>query len=80
MTGVATYSNYQLISTRGIGRGWSRGRRRASGFVDPMLSPGVMVALRSAEMVTACLRAVAEHARGSDPATSPTALEPYARS
>jgi flavin-dependent dehydrogenase len=45
---AATYSNYQLVTTRGFGRGWVA-IGDAFGFVDPMLSPGTSVALRSAE-------------------------------
>jgi flavin-dependent dehydrogenase len=45
---VATYANYQLVTTRGVGRGWAA-IGDAFGFVDPMLSPGTSVALRSAE-------------------------------
>jgi flavin-dependent dehydrogenase len=77
VTGVATYSNYQLISTRGIGPGWAA-VGDAFGFVDPMLSPGVMVALRSAEMLTACLAPWQESRRSSDSSTLATALAPYA--
>jgi len=54
VSGVATYSNYQLISTRGRGPGWAA-VGDAFGFVDPMLSPGVMVALRSAELLAESL-------------------------
>jgi len=50
VTEVATYSNYQLISERGYGRGWVM-LGDAFGFVDPMLSPGVFLALRSAEVL-----------------------------
>jgi flavin-dependent dehydrogenase len=50
VTGVATYSNYQLISERGHGRGWVM-VGDAFGFIDPMLSPGVFLALRSAELL-----------------------------
>jgi flavin-dependent dehydrogenase len=50
VTGVATYANYQLISERGYGPGWVM-VGDAFGFVDPMLSPGVFLALRSAEMI-----------------------------
>jgi flavin-dependent dehydrogenase len=78
VTSVATYSNYQLISTRGIGRGWAA-IGDAFGFVDPMLSPGVMVALRSAEMVSACLQPWRASRRASDPAALALALRPYAR-
>jgi flavin-dependent dehydrogenase len=50
VTDVATYGNYQLISERGHGRGWVM-LGDAFGFVDPMLSPGVFLALRSAELL-----------------------------
>lgn len=45
---VATYANYQLISHRGSGRGWAM-VGDAFGFVDPMLSPGLCMAMVSAE-------------------------------
>jgi flavin-dependent dehydrogenase len=54
VTSVATYSNYQLISRRGHGPGWVM-VGDAFGFVDPMLSPGVFLALRSAELVAEAL-------------------------
>jgi len=54
VTGVATYSNYQLISERGHGPGWVM-VGDAFGFIDPMLSPGVFLALRSAELLTDAL-------------------------
>jgi flavin-dependent dehydrogenase len=50
VTPVTTYANYQLISERGYGRGWVMAGD-AFGFVDPMLSPGVFLALRSAELL-----------------------------
>ena len=50
MTDVFTYTNYQLISTRGFGPGWVMAGD-AFGFVDPMLSPGVFLALHSAELL-----------------------------
>lgn len=78
VTGVATYSNYQLISTRGIGPGWAA-IGDAFGFVDPMLSPGVMVALRSAEMLAAGLTPWRETRQGSEPAAIAAALVPYTR-
>lgn len=53
-SGVATYSNYQLITHRGYGPGWVAAGD-AFGFVDPMLSPGTSVALRSAEMLAEVL-------------------------
>jgi flavin-dependent dehydrogenase len=54
VTGVATYANYQLVSERGAGPGWVM-VGDAFGFVDPMLSPGVFLALRSAELVAEAL-------------------------
>jgi flavin-dependent dehydrogenase len=51
ITDVATYTNYQLISTRGFGANWVMSGD-AFGFVDPMLSPGVFLALHSAELLT----------------------------
>lgn len=78
VTDVATYSNYQLISTRGIGRGWAA-IGDAFGFVDPMLSPGVMVGLRSAEMLAACLAPWRTSRDGFTPAVLASAMTPYAR-
>jgi flavin-dependent dehydrogenase len=54
VTSVASYSNYQLVSERGHGPGWVM-VGDAFGFVDPMLSPGVFLALRSPELVAAAL-------------------------
>ena len=54
VTSVATYSNYQLISERGRGPGWVM-VGDAFGFIDPMLSPGVFLALRSAELLADAL-------------------------
>lgn len=45
---VPIYSNYQLISDRAFGPGWAA-VGDAFGFVDPMLSPGMWIALRSGE-------------------------------
>ncbi|MEO6029029.1 MAG: tryptophan 7-halogenase [Candidatus Binatia bacterium] len=78
VTDVATYNNYQLISTRGIGRGWAA-IGDAFGFVDPMLSPGVMVGLRSAEMLTACLSPWRQSREGITPAVLASGMLPYAR-
>jgi flavin-dependent dehydrogenase len=44
---VRTYGNYQLIANRGSGENWAA-VGDAFGFVDPMLSPGMMVAMDSA--------------------------------
>ena len=51
LTEVATYTNYQLVSERGHGPGWVM-TGDAFGFVDPMLSPGMYLALHSAELLT----------------------------
>jgi flavin-dependent dehydrogenase len=51
ITEIATYTNYQLVSTRGHGPGWVMSGD-AFGFVDPMLSPGMWLALRSAELLS----------------------------
>jgi len=45
---LATYANYQLISHRGCGANWVA-VGDAYGFVDPMLSPGLCMAMTSAE-------------------------------
>jgi flavin-dependent dehydrogenase len=54
ITGVKTYGNYQLVSDRGAGANWAA-VGDAFGFVDPMLSPGMMLALQSAEILDASL-------------------------
>ena len=51
VTDVAVYTNYQLVSERGHGPGWVM-TGDAFGFVDPMLSPGMWLALHSAELLT----------------------------
>lgn len=48
---VAVYTNYQLVSERGHGPGWVM-TGDAFGFVDPMLSPGMWLALHSAEVLS----------------------------
>ena len=47
---VMTYSNYQLVSEVGHGANWVM-VGDAYGFVDPMLSPGLMLALHSAKLL-----------------------------
>lgn len=54
ITEVATYTNYQLIATRGYGPGWVM-TGDAFGFVDPMLSPGMWLALLSGELLAESL-------------------------
>ena len=51
VTELFTYTNYQLVSARGHGPGWAMAGD-AFGFVDPMLSPGVFLALHSAELLS----------------------------
>ena len=77
VTGVATYANYQLISRRGVGPGWVM-VGDAFGFVDPMLSPGVFTALRSAERVADALAPFLRQRTTPSPAELGTALQPYA--
>jgi flavin-dependent dehydrogenase len=77
VTSVATYSNYQLISQRGAGRGWVM-VGDAFGFVDPMLSPGVFLALRSAEGVADALAPFLRRGAIPSPAELASALGPYA--
>lgn len=50
ITKVMSYSNYQLITKQGFGKGWLL-LGDAFGFVDPLLSPGVFMSLKSAEIV-----------------------------
>lgn len=48
VSAVMSYTNYQLISDRGCGANWFA-VGDAFGFVDPMLSPGLLLAMSSAE-------------------------------
>jgi flavin-dependent dehydrogenase len=48
LTPVATFANYQLVSECGSGANWAM-VGDAFGFVDPMLSPGLCMAMVSAE-------------------------------
>jgi len=50
ISNVKTYANYQLISEQAHGKGWAL-VGDALGFVDPMLSPGVFMALESANLL-----------------------------
>jgi flavin-dependent dehydrogenase len=76
-TPVATYANYQLISRRGYGPGWVA-VGDAFGFVDPMLSPGVFLSLRSAEMAADALAPVLHHRARSSPSVLAELFCPYA--
>ncbi len=70
---VATYANYQLISERGAGAGWAM-VGDAFGFVDPMLSPGLAMAMSSGERLARALPA-----RGGRTASADRALRRYDR-
>jgi flavin-dependent dehydrogenase len=77
VTGIATYANYQLISQRGLGPGWVM-VGDAFGFVDPMLSPGVFLALRSAELIADALIPYVERDVARSPGELASALRSYA--
>jgi flavin-dependent dehydrogenase len=77
VTGVATYANYQLISQRGFGPRWVM-VGDAFGFVDPMLSPGVFLALRSAEMIADALTPFLRRRVAPSPTELASALRSYA--
>jgi len=62
LTEIATYTNYQLVSARGFGPGWAM-TGDAFGFVDPMLSPGMHLALHSAELLSENLDNLAAYSR-----------------
>lgn len=54
LTPAQSYANYQLISERGAGANWVA-VGDAFGFVDPMLSPGMMVAMEAGVLLDAAL-------------------------
>jgi flavin-dependent dehydrogenase len=73
VTPVATYANYQLISERASGPGWAA-VGDAFGFVDPMLSPGLCMAMESARVLAGCIPP-----RGGLDAGTPARLRRYGR-
>lgn len=73
VSAVATFTNYQLISERGVGSNWAM-VGDAFGFVDPMLSPGLCMAMTSAQRLATLLPA----SGGCDSHTT-EALAGYAR-
>ncbi len=77
VTDVATYANYQLISERAYGRGWVM-IGDAFGFVDPMLSPGVFLALRSSEQLADAVTPWLRRRAIPTPAELDTVLTAYA--
>ena len=62
ITEIFTYTNYQLVSSRGVGPGWAMSGD-AFGFVDPMLSPGMLLALHSAELLSENLENLEAYSR-----------------
>jgi flavin-dependent dehydrogenase len=62
LTEIPTYTNYQLVSSRGHGPGWVM-TGDAFGFVDPMLSPGMFLALHSAELLSENLDNLAAYSK-----------------
>jgi flavin-dependent dehydrogenase len=50
LTPVMKYSNYQLASTRGVGDGWAL-VGDAFGFIDPIFSSGLLIALDGAKVL-----------------------------
>ncbi len=77
VTSVASYANYQLISYRGYGPGWVM-VGDAFGFVDPMLSPGVFLALHSAEVVADALAPLMRRNVSCSPGELASSLHRYA--
>lgn len=59
---IATYTNYQLVASHGYGPGWVMAGD-AFGFVDPMLSPGMWLALRSGELLSETLHDLPAYSR-----------------
>lgn len=73
VTPVATYANYQLISERASGPGWAA-VGDSFGFVDPMLSPGLSMAMESARVLASSIPA-----HGGLDARTPGRLKRYGR-
>ena len=55
VTPVVRYTNYQLRATRGVGPGWAL-CGDAFGFVDPVLSSGMLLALDGARALAKAIR------------------------
>jgi flavin-dependent dehydrogenase len=56
ITRVYKYSNYQLVSRRGVGPNWAL-VGDAFGFVDPVFSSGMLIGLDGAEALARAIRA-----------------------
>ena len=54
VTPVVRYTNYQLRSTRGVGANWALAGD-AFGFIDPVFSSGMLIALESARQLADAL-------------------------
>lgn len=67
LTPVMRYTNYQLASTRGVGANWAL-VGDAFGFIDPIFSSGLLIAMDGAKMLAAAVldgspRALARYER-----------------
>jgi len=55
VTPVVRYSNYQSIATRGVGENWAL-VGDSFGFVDPVFSSGMLIALQSADWLAEAIQ------------------------
>ena len=55
LTGVMKYSNYQLISKKMVGKNWLC-IGDAAGFLDPVFSTGLYLAMKSGKMAAEAIR------------------------
>jgi len=76
LTEVATYNNYQKYSERGHGPNWVL-LGDAFGFVDPMLSPGLFLAMHSGALLADGLAPMARKGVARNDSSSPVAARPY---
>lgn len=74
ITDVVTYNNYQLTADRGHGANWLL-LGDAFGFVDPMLSPGMFMAMHSAEIAAEQINRAAPRAASSEQGTAHPAMQ-----
>lgn len=72
VTDVMTYTNYQKIGARGHGANWVL-LGDAFGFVDPLFSPGLFLAMRSAELLTDQIDSLPVHSLRQQGLVSPVA-------
>jgi hypothetical protein len=56
LTSVVRYGNYQLTTLRGVGDGWAL-VGDAFGFIDPVFSSGLFLAMEGARMLAEAIRA-----------------------